>query len=85
MNTLLTVEGIHTFIAQFHILEGVSLQVPRGEIVVLLGRNGAGKTTTLKSILGLRPPRQGKITFEGQEIQGLPPQSHCPARHWLCP
>jgi len=73
MTTLLTIENIHTYIEQFHILEGVSLNVPRGSIVVLLGRNGAGKTTTLKSILGLRPPRQGKIIFEGREIQGMQP------------
>jgi len=73
MNNLLVIENIHTYIEQFHILEGVSLEVPQGSIVVLLGRNGAGKTTTLKSILGLRPPRQGKVIFEGREIQGMQP------------
>lgn len=67
---ILSVENIHTFIGQFHILEGVSLEVPRGSITVMLGRNGAGKTTTLKSILGLTPPSSGKIIFEGAEIQG---------------
>ncbi|GAB4153113.1 MAG: ABC transporter ATP-binding protein [Candidatus Promineifilaceae bacterium] len=67
---MLEVQNIHTFIGQFHILEGVSLSVPAGSIVALLGRNGAGKTTTLKSVLGLRPPRAGKIIFDGQEIQG---------------
>jgi len=67
---LLIVDQIHTFIGQFHILEGVSLQVPKGAITVMLGRNGAGKTTTLKSILGLTPPREGKIIFDGMEIQG---------------
>jgi len=67
---ILRVEGIHTFIGQFHILEGVSLRVPRNSITVLLGRNGAGKTTTLKSIIGLTPPRMGKVVFEGSEIQG---------------
>lgn len=73
MNNLLVIENIHTYIEQFHILEGVSLEVPRGSIVVLLGRNGAGKTTTLKSILGLRPPRQGKVVLEDREIQGMQP------------
>lgn len=69
-NNLLEVRNIHTFIGQFHILEGVNVTVPRGSIVALLGRNGAGKTTTLKSILGLTPPREGQIIFDGQEIQG---------------
>ena len=70
MDNLLEVRKIHTFIGQFHILEDVSVSVPRGSITVLLGRNGAGKTTTLKSILGLTPPRSGEIVFDGQEIQG---------------
>ena len=69
-NDLLIVDNIQTFIGQFHILEGVSLRVPKGSITVMLGRNGAGKTTTLKSILGLTPPREGKIIFESNEIQG---------------
>jgi branched-chain amino acid transport system ATP-binding protein len=71
MGSLLEVQDIHTFIGQFHILEGVSLQVPKGNILALLGRNGAGKTTTLKTVLGLTPPRQGKVQFAGKEIQGL--------------
>jgi branched-chain amino acid transport system ATP-binding protein len=70
---LLRVEGIHTFIGQYHILEGVSLEVPRGSITALLGRNGAGKTTTLKSIVGLLSPRMGKVILDGEEIQGWPP------------
>ena len=70
METILEVQDIHTFIGQYHILQGVAVQVPKGSITALLGRNGAGKTTTLKSILGLTPPRQGKIIFEGSEIQG---------------
>ncbi len=69
---LLEVQDIHTFIGQFHILQGVSLAVPEGSITAVLGRNGAGKTTTLKSILGLTPPRQGRVVFGGQEIQGQP-------------
>lgn len=71
-NDLLQVESIHTFIGQFHILEGVSLRVPRGSITALLGRNGAGKTTTLKSIIGLYAPREGRIVFDGQPINGRP-------------
>ncbi len=70
MDNLLEVRDIHTFISQFHILEGVSVRVPRGKIVTLLGRNGAGKTTTLKSILGLTPPSQGQVIFDGQDILG---------------
>lgn len=73
MNTLLSVESIHTYIGQYHILEGVSLQVAKGEILALLGRNGAGKTTTLKTVLGLTPPSQGTVTFQGVPIHGLRP------------
>ena len=69
-DNILEVQNIHTFIGQFHILEGVSLQVKRSSITVLLGRNGAGKTTTLKSILGLAPPRDGRILYNGEEING---------------
>ena len=71
-NDLLQVETIHTFIGQFHILEGVSLRVSRGSITALLGRNGAGKTTTLKSIIGLYAPRTGQILFDGRPINGRP-------------
>lgn len=67
---LLRVDDIHTYIGQFHILQGVTVEVPQGSIVALLGRNGAGKTTTLKSILGLTPPRKGRVLFDGREIQG---------------
>jgi branched-chain amino acid transport system ATP-binding protein len=67
---ILVVEDIETYIGQFYILESVSLDIPRNDITVMLGRNGAGKTTTLKSILGLTPPREGKVVFDGMEIQG---------------
>lgn len=66
----LIVQDIQTFIGQFHILEGVSFNVPRGMITVLLGRNGAGKTTTLRSIMGLNPPRSGQITYNSQPLTG---------------
>lgn len=59
---ILVLDHIHTFIGQFHILEGVSVRVPKGSITVLLGRNGAGKTTTLKSILGLTPPQEERLS-----------------------
>jgi branched-chain amino acid transport system ATP-binding protein len=71
MSSILEVRDIHTFIGQFHILEGVSVSVPQGGITVLLGRNGAGKTTTLRSIMGLTPPAQGTITFDGRAINGM--------------
>ncbi len=73
MNNILTVDNVHTFIGQFHILEGVSVDVPDKRITVLLGRNGAGKTTTLRSIMGLNPPAQGNIHFRGQAINGRRP------------
>ncbi|NWF69237.1 MAG: ABC transporter ATP-binding protein [Chloroflexi bacterium] len=66
--SVLEVSAIHTFIGQFHILEGVSVTVPRGSITVLLGRNGAGKTTTLKSIMGMTPPTSGEVRFEGRSL-----------------
>jgi branched-chain amino acid transport system ATP-binding protein len=69
-HNILEVNAIQTFIGQFHILDGVSLKVPRNSITVMLGRNGAGKTTTLKSIMGLTPPREGSVVFDGEEIQG---------------
>jgi branched-chain amino acid transport system ATP-binding protein len=71
MEALLEVRDIHTFIGQYHILQGVSFSVPRNSIVALLGRNGAGKTTTLKTVLGLTPPRKGEIHFDGKPIHKM--------------
>lgn len=68
---LLTLEGVHTHIGQYHILQGVDLVVPRGGMTVLLGRNGAGKTTTLRTIMGLWKPSQGRVMFDGREIGNL--------------
>lgn len=70
-NPLLTLEGVHTHIGAYHILHGVDLVVPRGELTLLLGRNGAGKTTTLRTIMGLWSASQGKIIFDGQDITAL--------------
>lgn len=67
---LLTLEGVHTHIGQYHILQGVDLTVPRGAMTVLLGRNGAGKTTTMRTILGLWKPSSGRVIFAGREIGG---------------
>jgi branched-chain amino acid transport system ATP-binding protein len=72
MSTLLKVENIETYIGQYHILQGVSFEVKKGEVTVLLGRNGAGKTTSLRTVMGLTPPSSGAIIYKGEEIQGLP-------------
>jgi branched-chain amino acid transport system ATP-binding protein len=69
--SLLTLEGVHTHIGAYHILHGVDLVVPRGELTMLLGRNGAGKTTTLRTIMGLWQASQGRITFGGEDITQL--------------
>jgi len=71
MENLLEVREVHTFINRYHILQGVSLSVRKGGITALLGRNGAGKTTTLKTILGLTPPRQGEVIFNGNPIHEM--------------
>ena len=71
--TLLEVAHVHTFYGDSHILVDLSLEVAEGEIVCLLGRNGAGKSTTLKSIIGLAPPRAGRIRLRGQDLCGLAP------------
>jgi len=70
--TLLKVEDIHTYIGPFHILQGVSFETEEGKATVLLGRNGAGKTTTLRSIMGMTPPKSGRIFFKEKEITKLP-------------
>jgi len=69
----LSVEGIHTYYGDSHILHGVSLRVAAGEAVAILGRNGAGKTTTIRSIVGFTPPREGRIVLDGEGIHRWPP------------
>ena len=69
---LLELENMHSYYGHIHALRGISLTVEEGEVVTLIGSNGAGKTTTLRSIHGILPPREGKIVFNGEEIQGAP-------------
>ncbi|MFP1630338.1 ABC transporter ATP-binding protein [Zhengella sp. ZM62] len=68
---ILSLEGVHTDIAQYQILHGIDLAVPEGGVYVLLGRNGAGKTTTLRTIMGLWKARAGAVRFRGQDIARL--------------
>ena len=68
---LLSVRGLNAWYGESHILHGVEFDVPRGEVVTLLGRNGAGKTTTLKSIMGMVARRKGSVKFEGTEAIAL--------------
>ncbi len=65
---ILSLRGVRTDIAQYHILQGVDLEVPRGQVTMLLGRNGVGKTTTLRTIMGHWRAREGSIGFDGQQI-----------------
>jgi branched-chain amino acid transport system ATP-binding protein len=69
---LLEVENMHSYYGHIHALQGISLTVEEGEVVTLIGSNGAGKTTTLRSIHGILPPKEGRIIFNGEEIQGTP-------------
>jgi branched-chain amino acid transport system ATP-binding protein len=70
-DVLLKLEGVHTHIGAYHILHGVDLVVPRGQLTLLLGRNGAGKTTTLRTIMGLWHASQGRLHFGAQDITAL--------------
>jgi len=69
---MLEIKDIHTYIGESYILQGVSMEIPKGKVVALLGRNGMGKTTLIYSIIGFRPIRTGAILFEGREISLLP-------------
>ncbi len=71
--TILSVEGAHTYIGHHHILQGLSFVAQADAVTVLIGRNGAGKSTTLKSIMGILAPSQGKIIYDGKEIQNKKP------------
>jgi len=72
-DTILKIDHINTFYGQSHVLQGVALSIQKREVVCLLGRNGVGKTTTLRSIIGLTPPRSGRILFKDIDIVGKQP------------
>jgi len=68
---MLSVEDIHSYYGDSHVLEGVSLAVARGEVVAILGRNGMGKTTLVRGLIGFTPPRQGRVLFKGKKRWNL--------------
>jgi branched-chain amino acid transport system ATP-binding protein len=68
MSDLLRMEGVHTHIGRYHILHGVDLAVPEGQVTMLLGRNGAGKTTTLRTLLGLWRASAGRVVLGGEDV-----------------
>ena len=70
---MLTIDNIHTYYGNSHILQGVSLKVKKGEVVTLLGRNGMGKSTTIKTVMGLVVPREGRVLLNGVNIAGRKP------------
>lgn len=71
--TVLELDEIDTYYGNSHVLHDVSLELSEGEVVALLGRNGAGKTTTMRSIMGVTPPRDGTVRFDGTDLDGLTP------------
>jgi len=69
--SLLELRGVHTHIGIYHVLHGVDLVAPKGQLTMLVGRNGAGKTTTLRTIMGLWKVKQGRISFGGEDVSKL--------------
>jgi branched-chain amino acid transport system ATP-binding protein len=69
---LLEVENLNTYYGHVHALKGISLTVDEGEIATLIGANGAGKSTTLRTISGLLRPQEGRVVFQGQELNDVP-------------
>lgn len=72
MTSLLEVKNLHSYIQQFHVLQGVSFEAQKGEVTVILGRNGVGKTTLFRTILNILRAAEGHVYFDGEEITGLP-------------
>jgi len=82
---MLNVQDVHTYYGDSHVLQGVTLQVPRGTVAALLGRNGVGKTTLCRSIVGFTPARTGRIRFNDADIMRLPAHKICRLRVSLVP
>ena len=82
---MLKVEDLHVYYGSIHAIKGVSFEVNEGEIVTLIGANGAGKSTTLNTVAGLLKPRHGHISFEGNEVAGMPASKIVPHGMALCP
>ncbi len=78
MTAVLQLQGVHTHIGAYHILHGVDLDVPAGQVTMLLGRNGAGKTTTLRTIMGLWAASAGAVLFKERSIGGPQGQARTP-------
>lgn len=72
MTALLQADDIHAYYGDSYVLQGVSLTIAPGEVVAVLGRNGVGKTTLVRAIIGLTPPRQGRVLFKSIDITRLP-------------
>jgi branched-chain amino acid transport system ATP-binding protein len=85
MSALLSVQDIHTYYDESHVLHGLSIEVGEGEALGILGRNGMGKTTLINSIMGFVPPREGKILFRNQDITGTPSYEISKLGIGLCP
>ena len=83
--SMLNVEDLHVYYGSIHAIKGVSFEVNEGEIVTLIGANGAGKSTTLNTVAGLLKPRHGHISFEGNEVAGMPASKIVPHGMALCP
>jgi len=77
MSALVSVEGLDLYYGDAQALAGVSLEVPQGEIVAIVGANGAGKSSLIRTIAGIERPRAGRISFKGARIDGLPPHRIC--------
>ena len=77
-DNLLELSGVHTHIGAYHILHGVDLAVPAGQVTMLLGRNGAGKSTTLRTVMGLWATSKGAVHFKGRQVGGPGAQRSTP-------